>query len=122
VRPAAASDPLADHPFVAALESSPFSPPEPAGLDRAVLHELVRRGLVVEREGCYFAPAAVEEAGRVVARLLATSPEGVTVAQVRDALGTTRKHVLPLLGHLDANGVTRRRGDVRVGGPRLPEV
>ena len=41
-------------------------------------------------------------------------------AQVRDALGTTRKHALPLLAHLDATGVTRRRGDVRIGGPRLP--
>jgi len=42
------------------------------------------------------------------------------VAEVRDALGTSRKHVLPLLGHLDATGATRRRGDVRVAGPRLP--
>jgi selenocysteine-specific elongation factor len=49
-----------------------------------------------------------------------STPDGVTVAQVRDALGTTRKHALPLLAHLDATGVTRRRGDVRVGGPRLP--
>jgi len=45
---------------------------------------------------------------------------GVTVAEVRQALGTTRKYLLPLLGHLDATGVTRRRGDVRVAGPKLP--
>ena len=51
-------------------------------------------------------------------RLLAEHPEGVTVAQVRDALGTTRKYALPLLAHLDATGVTRRRGDLRIGGPR----
>ena len=60
------------------------------------------------------------EAARRVAGLLASTPEGVTVAQVRDVLGSTRKHVLPLLAHLDASGVTRRRGDVRVAGPRLP--
>src|SRR5207248_1101103 len=119
-RAAAADDPLAHHPFVAALEASPFSPPEPDGVDRAELRELVRRGLVVERDGCYFAPAAIEEAARRVASLLAAAPEGVTVAQVRDALGSTRKHVLPLLAHLDATGVTRRRGDVRIAGPRLP--
>ena len=76
--------------------------------------------MVGERDGCWFAPAALEAAGRSVATLLAGSPEGVTVAQVRDALGTTRKHVLPLLAALDATGVTRRRGDVRVAGPRLP--
>jgi selenocysteine-specific elongation factor len=119
-RPAAATDPVAAHPFVARLEASPFSPPDPEGVDRAELRELVRRGLVVERDGCYFGPEAVDEAARRVAGLLATTPDGVTVAQVRDALGTTRKHALPLLAHLDATGVTRRRGDVRVAGPRLP--
>jgi hypothetical protein len=41
---------------------------------------------------------------------------------VRDGLGTTRKHALPLLAHFDATGVTRRRGDLRIGGPRLPEL
>jgi selenocysteine-specific elongation factor len=120
-RASASADPLAGHPFVAALEASPFSPPEPDGVDRAELRELVRRGLVVERDGSYFAPSAVEEAARRVSALLATTPDGITVAQVRDALGTTRKHALPLLSHLDATGVTRRRGDVRVGGPRLPQ-
>ena len=45
---------------------------------------------------------------------------GVTVSTIRDELGTTRKYVLPLLAQLDATGVTRRRGDLRIGGPRLP--
>ncbi|MGH9189851.1 MAG: selenocysteine-specific translation elongation factor [Acidimicrobiales bacterium] len=116
-----AVDPLVGHPYLSALEGSPFAPPEPTGIDRAELRELVRRGLVVEREGWFFSPAAVEEAARRVARLLVSSPDGVTVAQVRDELGTTRKHVLPLLSQLDSTGVTRRRGDLRVGGPRLPE-
>ena len=119
-RRSTSADPLAGHPFVARLEASLFSPPEPEGVDRAELRELVRRGLVVERDGCYFASAAVDEAARRVAVLLANAPDGVTVAQVRDALGTTRKHALPLLAQLDATGVTRRRGDVRIAGPRLP--
>jgi selenocysteine-specific elongation factor len=122
VRPAAAADPLAGHPFVTALEAAPFSPPEAADVNRAELAELVRRGLVVEQDGCYFAPSALDSAARRVAELLAANPEGVTVAQVRDALGATRKHTLPLLALLDASGVTRRRGDVRIGGPRLPAV
>jgi selenocysteine-specific elongation factor len=119
-RPAEAEDPLARHPYLAALAAAPFSPPPPEGVDRAELRELVRRGLAVERDGVYFAPAAVEEAARLVARLLAVSPEGVTASAVREALATSRKYVLPLLGHLDATGMTRRRGDVRVAGPRLP--
>jgi selenocysteine-specific elongation factor len=119
-RAAAAADPLADHPYVAALEAGRFSPPDPDGIDRAELSELVRRGLVVERDGVYFAPSAVEEAARLLAAALVATPAGITVAQVRDALGNTRRHALPLLAHLDATGVTRRRGDVRIGGPRLP--
>jgi selenocysteine-specific elongation factor len=120
VRPQEAADPLAGHPYVAALEAAPFAPPEPAGVDRAELRELVRRGMVIERDGCYFAPAAVDLAARRLADLLVQHPEGFTVAQARDALGTTRKHALPLLAVLDSSGVTRRRGDLRVGGPRLP--
>ena len=116
------ADPLVDHPYVAALESSPFSPPPPEGVDRNELRELARRGLVVERDGVWFAPSALDEAARRVAVLLADFPDGVTVAQVRDALGTTRKYMLPVLAHLDATGVTRRRGDLRIGGPRLPAV
>ncbi|MGQ0519956.1 MAG: selenocysteine-specific translation elongation factor [Actinomycetota bacterium] len=114
------ADPLVDHPYVAALEANPFSPPQPEGVDRNELRELARRGLVVERDGVWFAPSALEEAARRVATLLADAPEGVTVAQVRDALGTTRKYMLPVLAHLDATGVTRRRGDLRIAGPRLP--
>jgi selenocysteine-specific elongation factor len=117
---AARDDPLADHPYVAALEAAPFTPPDPAGVDRAQLRELVRRGLVVERDGVYFAPSAVDAAARVVAGLLAGKPSGVTVAEIREALGSTRKYALPLLAVLDATGVTRRREDVRIGGPRLP--
>jgi selenocysteine-specific elongation factor len=114
-------DPLAGHPYVRALEAAPFAPPMPAeaGVDRAELRELVRRGLVVEQDGMWFAPAAIASATAVIAQLLAAEPDGVTVAQVRDALGSSRKHTLPLLAHLDATGVTRRRGDVRIAGPRL---
>jgi selenocysteine-specific elongation factor len=114
------ADPLLDHPYVAALEASPFAPPAPEGVDRDELRELARRGLVVQQDGVWFSPAALDQAARLVAGLLAEFPEGVTVAQVRDALGTTRKFMLPLLAHLDASGVTRRRGDLRIGGPRLP--
>ena len=42
------------------------------------------------------------------------------VAEVRDALGASRRTVLPLLAHLDAVGVTRRDGDLRTAGPKLP--
>jgi selenocysteine-specific elongation factor len=115
------ADPLAGHPFVRAVAAAPFAPPAPgADVDRAEVRELVRRGALVEQDGVLFAPSAIDAAARVVAGLLAAQPEGVTVAEVREALGTSRKYALPLLNRLDATGVTRRRGDVRIGGPRLP--
>jgi selenocysteine-specific elongation factor len=116
---AAPADPLADHPYAAALEASVFTPPQPLGVDRAELRELVRRGRVVERDGIWFAAAAIERARQVVVALLSEHPDGFTASQAREALGTSRKYALPLLGLLDANGLTRRDGDVRVAGPRL---
>ena len=40
--------------------------------------------------------------------------EQLTVRQLRDRLGTSRKYVLAFLEHLDARAVTRRVGEVRV--------
>jgi selenocysteine-specific elongation factor len=114
------SDALDRHPWVQALIDNPFNPPPPDNVAREELRELRRLGLVVERDGCWFAASAVEDAARVVASLLAATPDGVTASAVREALGTSRKYLLPLLGHLDATGVTRRRGDLRIAGPRLP--
>jgi selenocysteine-specific elongation factor len=40
-------------------------------------------------------------------------PQRFTIAEARDLLATTRKHVTPLMEHLDATGFTIRVGDVR---------
>ncbi len=37
----------------------------------------------------------------------------VTLAQVRDATGSTRKYILPILEYFDSKGYTRRAGDYR---------
>ena len=119
-RQMAARDPFADHPFVAALAAGGFAPPDATAVDKAELRQLARRGLVVERDGVYFHPEAVEAAAHVAARLLALDEAGFTVAQFRDATGSSRKHALPLAAELDSRGVTRRRDDLRIAGPRLP--
>ncbi|MBW3536433.1 MAG: selenocysteine-specific translation elongation factor [Actinobacteria bacterium] len=118
-------DTAQEHPgaveWLAALAAEPFAPPSPDGLvGRDVVRDLVRRSLVVEAGGLFFHASAVELAAAKVAALLARKPQGVTVAEVREELGTSRKWAMPLLSHLDAHGVTRRRGDLRVAGPRLP--
>ncbi len=122
VRIAEAKDPLADHPFVAMLLAAGFTPPDATGVDRAELRQLVRRGAIVERDAVYFHPDAIDAAARTAAALLVEFPDGFTVAQFRDATGSTRKHAMPLVAELDARGVTRRRDDLRIGGPRLPAV
>ena len=115
-------DSLSGHPFVEKLNELLFTPPDPEGVDRAELRELVRRGDVIEQDGIFFSPAALKEAGRLAAELLKKNPEGFTVSTFRESAGNTRKHALPLLGYLDSTGVTRRRGDVRIAGPRLPSI
>jgi len=111
-----------EHPYLAALTASPFNPPPPDGVDRTELRVLEHQGLAADCDGVWFAASALERAANTVAQLLAAKRDGVTVAAVREALGTTRHYVLPLLAYLDATGVTRRRGDLRIGGPRLPTV
>ena len=121
-RRAEARDPLADHPFVTALLAGGAAPPEPGTIDKMQLRELVRRKLVVEREGLYFHPTAIDLAAHTAALLLRDHPTGFTVSQFREALSITRKHAVPLAAELDSRGITRRRDDVRIGGPRLPEL
>ena len=119
-RRAGAGDPLSDHPFVAALLIGGVAPPDAADVDKAQLRELLRRGLVVERDGVYFHPDTIDHVAEAASRLLGAHPDGFTVAQLRDDLGVSRKYALPLVNELDARGITRRRGDLRVAGPRLP--
>jgi selenocysteine-specific elongation factor len=42
----------------------------------------------------------------------------LTVAQIRDLLGTSRKYAVPICEWLDATAATRRQGDLRDLGPR----
>ena len=120
-RPIDQWDPFENHRYTAALEATPFVPPDPeaAGVDRSEVRELVKRGLIVEQDGVFFAAVALETARSVLAEMLTSQPGGVTVAEVRERLETTRKYALPLLAWMDGHGVTRRRGDVRIAGPRL---
>jgi selenocysteine-specific elongation factor len=76
----------------------------------------------VQRDGIGFHRDAIDAAAFVAAELLAEHVDGFTVAQFRDATGASRKYALPLVAELDARGVTRRRDDLRIGGPRLPAV
>src|SRR3954454_15197052 len=117
---ASSGDPYADHPLAAVIRSGGWAPETPPGADRATIRELTRRGILVERDGVLFHHDAIDEAATLAARLLRAEPAGFTVATFREQAGVSRKFALPLLAELDATGVTRRRDDLRIAGPRLP--
>ncbi|MFP5486941.1 MAG: selenocysteine-specific translation elongation factor [Acidimicrobiia bacterium] len=119
-RPADVVDPFADHPLAGAILGGGFAPEVPADADRGTIRELTRRGILVERDKVLFHRDTIDAAARVAAELLAGSPDGFTVAAFRDRTGASRKYALPLVAELDARGITRRRDDLRIAGPRLP--
>jgi selenocysteine-specific elongation factor len=99
------------------LRAQPFSPPDPRDVVDApsVLTALVREGAVTRCDDIWFATDALHHAAELVVAELGNRPE-LTVADVRDLLGSSRKYTLAIAGWLDASGVTRRQGDVRVRG------
>jgi selenocysteine-specific elongation factor len=96
--------------------------PSAASLDRAVARRLVARGDIVECGGIAFHRSVIDGLVPVVRELLAAAPSGFTVAHLRERLGITRKHAVPLAEALDATGVTRRNGDVRVAGAAIARL
>jgi selenocysteine-specific elongation factor len=108
-------DELGRHPLVQQLEEHLFTPPAPttAQVPPDVLRALVRRGHVMVKDGIYFAARARSAAATTLAELSRERPEGFTVSEAREALGTTRKWAVPLLQLLDESGITVRHGDRR---------
>lgn len=81
---------------------------------RKVLTKLALDRVVVRLGSeMHFDAAAIDKArAALVAYIEANGP--ASAAQLRDALGVSRKYAIPLLEYFDAQGVTRREGDVRV--------
>jgi len=113
-----ADDPTARR-FLDALDAAPFAPPSPAELEVApeVVRALLRDGAIVSLDGIYFAAAALDEARARVGRAV-LERGALKLSDVRDLLGSSRKYVVPIASRLDADGVTRRRGDDRIAGPK----
>lgn len=78
-----------------------------------LLAYLVQSGRLVRIDATlYYASDPLQEAIRLVRASLDAHPT-LTIAELRDLLGITRKYAVPLAEHLDRIGVTRRTGDVR---------
>lgn len=93
-----------------------------AGVDASVAHRalgaLEKAGRIRRVSGELAFDAGAYEALEQAAVALLRAQGGATAAELRDAMGTTRKYAIPLLEHFDAQGVTRRDGDLRVLGPK----
>jgi selenocysteine-specific elongation factor len=89
------------------------------GIGTAELRRLSQAGIVFERDDIWFHVDALETARAAARELLVANPTGFTMSHFRDRLGITRKFAVPLATELDARGITRRRDDVRIAGPRL---
>ena len=61
----------------------------------------------------YFAPEHIARAQDVLRQELLKRNEGMTAAEIRDLWQVSRKYAIPLLEYCDAQGITRREGDLR---------
>ncbi|NJN17866.1 MAG: selenocysteine-specific translation factor, partial [Oscillochloris sp.] len=99
--------------LLAAMDRNPYSPPQP-DLDAELLAwALERRRLVRVAEDVYFLPRTYDELLAWV-RTTITADSVVTVGQMRDRFGSSRKYALAFLEHLDERKITRREGEGRV--------
>jgi selenocysteine-specific elongation factor len=108
------------------LETSPMAPPSLAeirqslgttngtALDEDLLGALSLQGKIVRvsEDLAFASPAYNQMVERITAHL--EQHGKITVAEVRDLFGTSRRYVLALLEHLDRERITRRLGDERV--------
>jgi selenocysteine-specific elongation factor len=102
------------------LGRRPFAPPslteaiEQAGASPEVVRALAQQGAIVRvSDDIAFTKDGYEAAVAMVKEIVSSSGS-ITVAQLRDRMGASRRPVLALLEHLDAQRVTRRVGDARV--------
>lgn len=105
--------------LLAALGRDPLAPPnlsdlrKTLDLDDDLLDVLAEKDRIVRVDtDLVYSREAYQTAVDKVRELLARDGRA-TVAQVRNAFGTSRKYVLPLLEQMDRDGVTKRDGDER---------
>ncbi len=104
----------ADEFLVSLKAADPYSPPTDALPEEDILDLLEGLGQVVRAGNSVVFSADAFDRMLDAIRAYATEHGEVTVADVRDLFGTSRKYALALLEHLDKSRITRRVGDARV--------
>jgi selenocysteine-specific elongation factor len=70
-------------------------------------------GDLVEIANDYYLHAEVDQQLKEQLRQQLSEGRGLTLSEIRELLGTTRKYAVPYCEYLDRTGFTRREGDVR---------
>jgi selenocysteine-specific elongation factor len=115
-RPTTEGNPEADR-LTATVAAAEPTPPTVAelfarGFEPELLSAVCAEGRLVRVSADIVMTPDLVDRGR---RAVAEGPaQGISVSSFREALGTSRKFAVPLLEYLDAQGVTVRRGDLRV--------
>lgn len=109
--------------MLAVFQAGGLNPPQPDNFQanlprdvnvRVILSVLCDEGALVPLGEEIYLSAQAFASARAVVEEMTRRPEGATVAQVRDATGSSRKVILPLMEYFDARHLTRRQGDARV--------
>jgi selenocysteine-specific elongation factor len=100
--------------FIKSLVASPYSPPSELIPEPDLLNMLIAQGRVVKVSDnvVFAAPVYREMVAKITGRI--RDRGRITLGEVRDMFGTSRKYAQALLEYLDGEKVTRRVGDDRV--------
>jgi len=91
----------------------------PPGESEQLLETALGRGDLIPVSDFLIARGAFALALRQLAEAYAQKGP-LSIADIRDLWGTTRKFIVPILEYLDGRGLTRRDGDLRHVTPRRP--
>ncbi len=117
---------------IAAYQAGGFQPPAPdqiaqkAGSAVAAVRQMidlaVDQGELKHLGGGLYLAAAVESDLRQRVQQRLAGGRTMTVSQIRDVLGTSRKFAVPICEYLDRIGLTRRTGDLRTLAGEKPQI
>jgi selenocysteine-specific elongation factor len=110
------SNPLLSHPYVELFLSSGVTTPDTKTLDRDVIRRLIHAGVLFEHDNIAFHADALQSLRPTLQNLWRQHPDGFSVGHLREELGITRKHAVPLATCLDKVALTKRVGDSRLPG------
>jgi selenocysteine-specific elongation factor len=100
--------------FLKSLSANPFSPPADLIPEPDIVNMLIEQGKVIKVSDTiiYSSKAYHEMVSQLTAKI--KSQGKISLGEVRDMFGTSRKYVQALLEYLDREKVTKRVGDDRV--------